>query len=637
MHVKPRPYFHPSLFAFCVLSAALSALCHTQRLDAPDAPLRLTPDGRTWVNQTLARMTLEEKVGQMLQVRVFGDSLDFTDPNFLYVRDEIQKYHIGSLDLSVRMLGPNLVKGSPENVAAILNQLQKDSRLPLLVGGDIERGPASRLSDSPEFPFPMAFGAIDDPAYAEKFGAITAEEARAVGIDWAYAPVADVNSNPDNPIINDRSFGEDPTEVGNLVAAYIRGAHKNGLLVAVKHFPGEGDTDTDPHVRVTRINASLHHLEHVELPPFRKAIAAGADSVMVGQVMVPALDSDPARIATTSPKIVNRLLREKLGFKGVVITDALEMQGLTRLYPGEADPSGRIAVDAVKAGDDVLMLPGDIGAAYDDILAAVKSGEIPESHIDESVRRILTLKAELGLNKDRLVDLGRVRKVFADPNASEFAQQVSDDAVTLVRNNHDVLPLRSALGETGANAPHNRLVVIIVADSRLSRLGPLFESELKLRRPDAIVFHYYNDHIDSDAVPWRVMPAVNAADKVVIAVFETHAQGRQLYFGGMTRNVVGLASGGSEFIDNVLNAKPKKTVVVALGSPYLIEDHPQIDNYICTYSLTPTGEVSAVRALFGEIKNHARLPITLPGVAARGFSLPWPANGARAHVKQLAP
>lgn len=611
------------LFVVSVAIALLS--CHSEGL-AADTRLRGIPDTEAWVNQTLHQLTLEEKVGQMLQIEIFGDYRALTDPNYVFVRSEIQKYHIGSVALFARMFGPNLVKGTPVQVATILNQLQHDSKLPLLVGADVERGLASRLSDCPEFPFPMAFGAVGNPKLVEKFGATVGREARAVGIDWAYAPIADINSNPLNPIINDRSFGEDPHAVGNLVAAYIRGAHEGGMLVTAKHFPGEGDTSTDPHVRVTRIDADRKHLEHYELVPFRKAIKAGADSVMVAQVMVPALDPDPSKIATTSPQIVNGVLRKELGFHGVIITDALNMRGLTRLYPGAADPSGRIAVDAVKAGDDVLMVPRDVDAAYNAILSAVKAGEIPESRIDDSVRRILEMKAELGLDKSRYVDLNRVRDLFSGSAADEFAQQVSDAAVTLVRNKGKVLPLVRPEFETAAHRQTSapKLVVIIVADSRRSRLGPLFESELKLRRPDAQVFHYYNDHIHSDALPGKVLPAVQAADKVVIATFEAHALGRQLVSHGRVTNVVGLSGGGEEFIDSVLNAGPKKTIVIAMGSPYLVEDHPQIQNYICTYSLTPTAEVSAVRALFGEIHNHAKLPVTLPGVAARGFSLPWP-------------
>ncbi|MGB0122758.1 MAG: glycoside hydrolase family 3 N-terminal domain-containing protein [Silvibacterium sp.] len=283
--MKRRWLLRLRLILFCVfISSALFACYGAQRHSAAGALWEAPRDHKAWVEQTLKQLTLEEKVGQMLQIRVYGDYQAFTEPDYAIIRDQIQKYHIGSVDLDARMFGPNLVKGTPVQVATVLNRLQHDSELPLLVGADIERGLASRVSDTPEFPFPMGFGATGDPTLVEKFGAIVAEEARAVGIDWAYAPVADVNSNPENPIINDRAFGEDPHAVAELVAAYIRGVHEGGMLVAVKHFPGEGDTSSDPHVRITRIDADQEHFDHFELPPFRSAIQAGADSVMVAQV-----------------------------------------------------------------------------------------------------------------------------------------------------------------------------------------------------------------------------------------------------------------------------------------------------------------------------------------------------------------
>lgn len=199
-----------------------------------------------------SKLTLEEKVGQLLQIRFSGDYSSPSSPELQAIRAEIEHYHIGSAVLGARMAGPNLVKGTPEQVAGIINELQRGQKIPLLIGADIERGLASRVSGVPDFPFPMAFGAVGDSSAAERFGRITAEEARVVGITWAYAPVADLNSNPQNPIINTRSFGDDPAAAGRLIAAYIRGAHEGGIMVSVKHFPGEGDTSTDPHAKRPR-------------------------------------------------------------------------------------------------------------------------------------------------------------------------------------------------------------------------------------------------------------------------------------------------------------------------------------------------------------------------------------------------
>ncbi|HZD93315.1 MAG TPA: glycoside hydrolase family 3 N-terminal domain-containing protein, partial [Candidatus Sulfotelmatobacter sp.] len=295
------------------------------------APVELTQEGRRWVEQTLKKLSLEEKVGQMLSIRYFTDFQNFASDGYLQFRDQMQKYHVGSVVLTVHVEGPTLLKNPPLEVAAVANQLQRDSKLPLLIAADFERGLASRISSVPEFPDAMAFGAAANPAYAERFGAITAEEARAVGIHWNFFPVADVNSNPNNPIINTRSFGEDPDMVGAEVAAFIKGARAHGMLTTAKHFPGHGDTDTDSHLGVARVGGDLARLRKVELRPFEKAIDAGVDSIMVAHLAVPALDSDPNKVATVSSSVVTGVLRGQLGFKNLVVTDALEMRGLTSL------------------------------------------------------------------------------------------------------------------------------------------------------------------------------------------------------------------------------------------------------------------------------------------------------------------
>jgi beta-N-acetylhexosaminidase len=611
-----------------VLALVLVIFTDVSKAQSPDCR-DLRPERHHRVEQTLKQLSVEEKIGQMLQIRVYGDYPDFNDPAYRFVADEIQKYHIGSVDLAARMSGPNLVKGTPLQVATITNHLQQVSNLPLLVGADIERGLASRLSGVPEFPFPMALGAIDSLELVEKFGAISARQARAVGIQWAFAPDADVNSNSVNPIINVRSFGEDPQEVKKLVAAYIRGAHSNGLCVAVKHFPGHGDSSTDSHVGIVRINSDRQHLEKYELPPFTEAIATGVDSVLLAHAAVPALDPDEHRITTTSPIIVDGLLRHQLGFRGVIVTDALEMRGLMRLYPQESNPSGRAAIDAIKAGVDVLMLPTDLDGTFNAILAAVRNKEISENRIDESVRRILEMKAAARLDESRFVDLKAVQRIFPDADANTFAQHVADEAVTLVRSNGQVLPLSPTtndknLSNASPSQGAKRLLVVSFVDSVKSRLGHEFDLQLQSRRPDAKIFHYYNDHIGSDAVPSEVLAQLGGMEKIVIVAFVTHVPGRQVISHGRPITAVGLSGDSAEFLEDIVSAAPGKTVVVAVGSPYLIQNYPKIENYICTYSLVSTSEISAVRALFGELQNHAKLPVTLPGVAERGFSEPWP-------------
>ena len=267
------------------------------------------------------------------------------------------------------------------------------------------------------------------------FGRITAEEARAIGIHWNFFPDADVNSNPANPIINTRSFGEDPKQVGDLVAAYIKGAHEGGMLTTVKHFPGHGDTATDSHLGVASVNVDRAHLDSIELPPFRQAIAAGVDSVMVAHVTVPALDPDPNHVATISPAIVSDLLEKQLGFKGIVVTDALDMAGLTHLF---ANNIGRAAVEAFKAGNDLLLIPADFPASYNAMLQAVQSGEISRERLDRSVLKILKAKASLGLQDARLVDVnalanlgGQARRTWL--SASRWPMMPSPWFATMAR------------------------------------------------------------------------------------------------------------------------------------------------------------------------------------------------------------
>ena len=333
------------------------------------SPVQLTAEGNKWAEKTLKKMSLEEKIGQMIQVRTFADFMNVESDAYKQISDEIKKYHLGSIILTVRVSDGLLLKDLPYEAAAITNLLQKESKLPLLVAADFERGLSMRLNETPAFPHAMAFGATHNPEFEEKFAEITAQESRAIGVHWNFYPLADVNINPQNPIINTRSFGEDPQQVAAMVAAYVKGSREYGLLSTAKHFPGHGDTATDSHLGVAMVPGDLQRLDSVELPPFEKAVVAGVDSIMVAHVTVPALESDPNKVATTSHKIVTDLLKDKMHFQGLIVTDALEMHGLTRLYPETGpNPAGRAAVDAVKAGNDMVLLPSDLDGAFNGLV-----------------------------------------------------------------------------------------------------------------------------------------------------------------------------------------------------------------------------------------------------------------------------
>ncbi|MGH9529163.1 MAG: glycoside hydrolase family 3 protein, partial [Terriglobales bacterium] len=417
-------------------------------------PIHLDHAGQKWAEKTLRKLSPEEKVGQLFMIWVRAEFLNVNSPDYLQLRDTMQKYHIGSFAMTVPYEPPFLFKIDPYEAAVLLNRLQQDSKLPLLIAADFERGITMRINGGTAFPHAMAFGAAGKLDYADAFGRITAQESRAIGVNWNFFPVADVNSNPANPIINTRSFGEDPQLVGDMVASYINGARENGMLTTAKHFPGHGDTATDSHLGVAQVTGDMPRLQATELAPFRKAIAAGVDSIMVAHVTVPALDPDPNHVATTSPAIVTELLKKQLGFRGIVITDALDMAGLTSLYRNDI---GRAAVDAFKAGNDMLLIPADLDASVAAMLNAVRSGEISEDRLNESVLKILQAKASLGLEKARLVDVDKIPYIVGKPENLSLGQQIADDAVTLVRDNTMALPLKKT-GTVQLGLPYQRVV-----------------------------------------------------------------------------------------------------------------------------------------------------------------------------------
>jgi len=605
----------------CVCLFALSCAAADPYL--PPGPVKLTSEGRRWARQTLKRLSLEEKVGQMLSLRYFTDFQNVDGDAYKQFRDHMRNYHIGSVVLTVHVDGPLLLKNPPLEVASMANQLQRDSTLPLLIAADFESGLASRVSGVPAFPDAMAFGATANPDYAERLGAITAAEARAVGVHWDFSPVADVNSNPDNPIINTRSFGEDPQKVGEFVAAFVRGAKSHGMLTTAKHFPGHGDTGTDSHLGVAKVEGDAQRLNSVELLPFTKAIDAGVDAVMVAHLSVPALDPDPNTVATVSPKIVGDVLQKRLGFKNIVVTDAMEMRGLTSLYPPEqGNPSARAAVDAVKAGNDVILWPTDLDGAFHGIVNAVKRGEIPESRIDQSVEKILEMKAAVGLDRAKLVDLEQVAHRVSRQADLEFAQQVADDAITLVRDNGKVLPLPSLARRPAADGaaqtqqlPSTRLVAIILTDSIRSDSGRVFETELKVRQPGATVF--YADSKLAELLKEEILTAVKQAEKVVVAAYVTPVAAKQVMVSGKLVNSVGLDPASLDLVTQILDTAGAKTGLLAMGNPYVAQGLA-VETYICAYSRSSTSEVSAVKLLFGELQPRGTLPVTLPGIASKG-------------------
>jgi len=614
-----------SLLILCVVFA-MSAFAK-ERLQQP-GPVQLDKKGEKWARESLKKMSLEQKIGQMFMIWARADFMNVASPEYTALRDAMRKYHIGGFGVTVSFENGLLLKTPPLEAAVLTNQLQQDSEFPLIFAADFERGLAFRLGEVTNFPHAMAFGATGDPEFAREAGRITAREARAIGVQWNWFPDADVNSNPENPVINTRSFGEDPQRVSAMVTAYIEGAHEFGMLTTAKHFPGHGDTAVDSHLAIPSVKADKARLESVELPPFEAAIKAGVDAIMVGHIVVPALDSDPNHVATISPAIVNGVLRQELGFKGLVVTDALNMQGLTKLFPqGGAAAAGHAAVEAVKAGDDVLILPPDLDGAYNGLLQAVRSGEIPESRIDESVLKILRGKAAVGLNRATQVDIAAVNRIVATPQSEAKAQEIADEAVALVRDNHRVLPLKATAEGTKSSqnsypsTAENRastLVLIFTPDIR-SDEGLGLEKELRSRIADVKVM--YIDPRNARTSTQTAMDAVDQA-KVVIAAAYLAPQA------GAPTNMAILENYQEELLHSVVEKAADKTVVVAMGNPYLAAQLPQVQTYICTFSDAEVSELSAVKAMFGEIPMPGRLPVTIPNIASRGTGLGARPSGA---------
>jgi beta-N-acetylhexosaminidase len=618
-----------------LLLGALAVLCGSLLAEDFQHPARvkLDHDGDRWAQRTLKKLSLEEKIGQMFMVRVQAQFLDLRNPDYVRLRDQIVKYHLGSVLLTVPAEGPFLYKTEPYEAAMLVNQLQRDSKLPLIVAADFERGLSMRLNGVTIFPHAMAFGAAGKAELAEQFGKIVAREARAVGVEWNFFPVADVNSNPANPIINTRAFGEDPEQVAALEVAYIRGARQEGMLTTAKHFPGHGDTGSDSHLGLAAVNRTRDQIEQVDLPPFRSAISAGVDSIMVAHVTAPALEPDSGKVATTSAAIIGGLLKEELGFKGLVVTDAMEMGALTRLYPqGGSAASGQAAVDAVKAGNDMLLLPSDLEGAYQGLLGAVRSGAISESQINQSVLKVLRAKASIGLNKAKLVDVNTMSAVVARPESLSLAQQVAASAITLTRENGHVLPLKNHRTSGASSAyesiehPGYPLLCVILTDDVRTENGRQLERELRRRVPDVHIL--YIDPRFASAMAAEVKNAVSSAEKVLVAVYVVPTAGKAVkQEAGNTVNSVSLAQTPATVLQSVLDVGKEKTVVVAFGSPYIAEDFPQIENYLCAYSNVSISEIAAVQAMFGEIAIQGHLPVTIPGFGQRGAGIQKPAIG----------
>jgi len=570
-----------------------------QQNTSPATPL--TAEQNKWVESSLRQMSLEEKVGQLLFTTYHGSFTATDSDTYAQMMHDINDLHVGGFITITHGSPLGIVKDQAYPTAVLANQLQSKSKLPLLIGADYERGTAMRQDEGTSFPTAMALAAAGNPKDAYTMGKITALEARAVGVQWIYAPVCDVNNNPGNPIINTRSFGEDPAKVAEYATEFIRGVEENGALATAKHFPGHGDTAVDSHIDLPTIKADRDRLEHLELVPFRAAIAAGVGSIMTGHLNVPAFEPDPNVPATLSPNILTDLLRKQLGFQGLVITDALDMGGITvRFAPGEA------AVRAFLAGADALLMPPVPDAAYQAVLAAVKSGRIRQDRLDASLRRILQAKARLGLNQNRLVDVSTLNERFGKSTWQETAQEISDRGVTLLRDKQHLLPL-------DATKPIRGLLVNLYSDPE-PYPGEDLEPQLRSRFDSLIALRADTKFSRADALK---LPPADSYDVVILALFVRVSD---------RKGDIDVPPDQIPVIDQIYNSG-KPVITLGFGSPYLIERFPQAGTWLSAFGISDVAQMSMARALFGEIPVRGHLPVTIPGVDLKaGFGLELPAD-----------
>jgi beta-N-acetylhexosaminidase len=560
-------------------------------------------------------MRLDEKIGQLFVVPARGIYMSEDSKDFQTLRHHVVDNRVG---------GVILFRSNVYEAAVLVGKLQEAAKVPLLVSADLEAGLGMRFDDVTYGPWAMAIAATGDPALAERRAFATAREARAIGIAQVFAPVADVNVNPDNPVINVRSFGEEPDEVSRYVAATVKGLQDGGVLATLKHFPGHGDTAVDSHLSLPILAVTKARLESVELVPFRSAVKAGVGAVMVAHLSVPALDDTPApplenakgeagangvpeletkgtMPTTLSGPTVTGLLRKELGFTGLVVTDAMTMGGITSHFT-----AGEAAVRAILAGADQVLMSADTDAAIAAVREAVKSGRITEKRLDESVTRILDCKRKLKLDENRIPYVARLAKIVDTISIQALEAEIARRSLTLVREQPGALPLQKAA----------KLLSLVVADeaSLNGPTGPL-AAELKAR-----VSSMKTVRLDPRSTPEETKAAVDAArdaDAILVSLFVRTRSGQ---------GKISVPGAGRNALAQVL-ALGKPVVTVSFGSPYLLRDLPDLPTYVCAWGGQDVAQTAAVQALFGETAIGGRLPITIPGLAKRGDGISKAASG----------
>ncbi len=548
------------------------------------------PAFESWADSVLSTLSLEEKAGQLVMPWVLGDFAPEGSSGRGRVLEMVETLGVGGLIVSV---------GSPTEVAVKLNQLQDRAKVPLLVAADLERGAGFRfrgavflpgpiaLGGATEFPSLMALGASGDEELAREMGRITGIEARALGVHVPFAPVLDVNNNPDNPIINIRSFGENPRDVSLLGTAFTQGLQEAGGIATGKHFPGHGDTETDSHLALPIINVPRERLDSVELVPFQAAIDGGIGGIMTAHLYLPALTGEERVPTTLSHEVLTDLLREKMGFDGLIFTDAMDMYAIDRQYRRQ-----EAAVRALEAGADVILMPPNPEAALEGLVMAVLEGRLSEERLNTSVLRVLRAKERMGLDTLRAVPVDEVARLVGVPEHEAVAQEVADRSITLLKNGRNLLPL---LGTRSA-----QVLSVTYRGTTDLMAGRVLNARLRSRYPRLSVATMSRD--SPPETYEGLLRRARRSNLVVVSLFITIVS----YSG-----TVAIPEETSEFIQ-ALAEEGIPHVVISFGNPYLFSEFPDAQAYLLAWSGAEVSQRAAARALFGEIEIGGRTPTRIP-------------------------
>lgn len=576
------------------------------------APGRFEPSERSWklADKTLRKMSDEEKIGQLVHI---GINARYTNQDSDYFKGLVR-------DVRENKIGGIIVFGAPVyETVHLVNRMQENAKIPLLISVDAETGVGMRFADAANFPWAMAVAATGNPDFARRMGVVTGREARIMGIHQVFAPTVDVNNNADNPVINVRSFGEDPETVGTFGAAFVEGVQSSRALATAKHFPGHGDTDIDSHRGLPLIDVSRERLEKVELPPFKKAIEAGVASIMVGHIGLPRIDPEEIKPlknalrvdaeegaeivgekttvpATLSKTVQTDILRNQMGFKGLIVTDAMSMSGLT-LYMGQAEAGIR----AVLAGSDILEKPADTDEMLRGLREAVRSGRIPRARLDDSVRRQLAWKHELGLFKQKTAPIDAVDRVLSTRDVYRLADEIAAGAITLVRNDAGLVPV-----------DRSKKTVFIGISNGFDGDATAAAFNRAVRESGARMTSFVLQENSTAETVRRAREAAEGADIVIAGLFGRVRSG--------ARNSVGLPDEGVRLLRGLLAAR-KPVVGISFGNPYILGSFPELGTYMVAYGDMPSLQRAAARSVLGVQGVSGRLPISLPGLHPIGTGI----------------